>query len=298
MIRPAELMSTREVAEYLRVKERKIYELVAARAIPCTRVTGKWLFPRTLIDLWVIGNCRHDSLVVPPVPSAPVIAGSHDPLLEWAVRESGCELALLGGGSLDGLTRMASRQALACGLHVLDPDKGRYNVDLVARTLEGFPVVLVEWAWRRQGLIVASGNPLGLTGLADVVRQRVRFVDRQPEAGSHLLLAHLLAALDRSPADLDIPLPPARNETDLALTVLDGKADAGLGIEAVARQFRLGFVPLHRERFDLLVVRRDWFEPPMQKLLAFARAPRFADKARELGGYEVAGLGTVIYNGP
>ena len=292
-----ELMNTREVAEYLRLKERKVYALVANRLIPCSRVTGKWLFPKRLIDLWIIQHTESPaSLQAAAAP--PVMAGSHDPLLEWACRESECGLALLFGGSLDGLTRVADRQALACGLQVLEPEKGSYNVDLIGRALANLQVVGLEWAYREQGLIVAAGNPLAIADLKDLACRRARFVDRQQEAGSHLLLNHLLSQQGLSLANLHIELPPARSETDVALAVLEGKADAGLGIAAVARQFRLDFIPLRRERYDLVVGRRDYFESPFQKLLNFTRIPRFAEKAEQFGGYDISGLGRIVYNAP
>ena len=293
-----EMMNTREVAEYLRLKERKVYELVAARLIPCTRVTGKWLFPKTLIDLWIIQHTDCQPVLRPAVTLPPVIAGSHDPLLEWAVREAGGDLALLFDGSLAGLTHMVARQALACGLHVFNPATGRYNLDLIEQTLAGQPVVALEWAWREQGLMVAAGNPLAIQGLADLRNSRVRFVDRQEEAGSHLLLQHLLKGQGMMLAELHIDLPPARSELEVALAVLEGKADAGFGIAAAARQLRLEFIPLHKERYDLVVGRRDYFEPSWQRLLTFARSARFAERAAELGGYDISGLGRVIYNAP
>jgi molybdate-binding protein len=92
--------------------------------------------------------------------------------------------------------------------------------------------------------------------------------------------------------------PPARSHSDVALAVAEGKADTGFAIEMVARQFRLGFVPLFRERYDLAVWRRDYFEAPLQKLFAFCRGPAFRTRAEELGGYDVSGLGRVHYNGP
>src|SRR5690242_11408166 len=105
-----ELMTTGEVAAYLRLKERKIYELVRQQRIPCARVTGKLLFPKQTIDLWVASQTEFagPELRLPP----PVAAGSHDPLLEWALLQSGCELALLTGGSADGLRRLAAGQAV------------------------------------------------------------------------------------------------------------------------------------------------------------------------------------------
>jgi molybdate-binding protein len=92
--------------------------------------------------------------------------------------------------------------------------------------------------------------------------------------------------------------PPARTEAEVAVAVTDGKADVGLGLAAMARQFRLDFVPLLLERYDLLIRRRAYFEPPLQRLFAFCRTAAFAAKARDLGGYDVSGLGTVRYNGP
>jgi putative molybdopterin biosynthesis protein len=84
----------------------------------------------------------------------------------------------------------------------------------------------------------------------------------------------------------------------VAAAVLEDKADAGLGIAAGARQFRLDFLPLHRERYDLAIARRAYFEPPFQQLLRFARSPRFVERAQELGGYDISGLGQVVYNAP
>ena len=297
-------MNTREIAEYLRIKERKVYDLVRQKRIPCTRVTGKWLFPRHLVDLWVaegtdVPAAARNLLPAPP----PVVVGSHDPLLDWCLRESGCELAMLPGGSLDGLRRLAAGEAVMCGLHVFDASagedgSGEYNVSVVSRTCQGLDVVLVEWCWRDQGLVLAPGNPLAVSALQDLAGKRARVVTRQHEAGSQLLFVHLLADAGMRPGDIDTVEPPARNETDVGLAILEDKADAGLAIAAVAHQFRLDFLPLHRERFDLLVRRRDYFEPPFQKLRAFARSPAFQTRAKEMAGYDVSGLGRVVYNSP
>ena len=289
-----ELMNTREVADYLRIKERKVYELVHNGRIPCTRVTGKWLFPKSLIDLWVLENARVPGST--PVTPPPVVAGSHDPLLEWALVEAGTGLAALWEGSLQGVRRLAASDARVCAMHVLDSASGEYNAPVLERMLPGLPVVGVEWCRREQGLVVAAGNPLGLTGIADAARQGARFVLRQPESGSRMLLDHLLQAEGVALAALNALEHPARTETDLAAALVDGEADVGLGIGAVARRFRLDFVPLHQERFALAMARRDYFEAPMQRLLGFAGGSRFREHAEELGGYDVSRLGEVIYN--
>ena len=294
-----DMMTTREVAAYLRIKERKVYELVKARAIPCTRVTGKWLFPRDLIDQWVSSDARMAGTAAAPPP---VIAGSHDPLLEWCINQAQCGLAMLPGGSLDGIERLAAGEAAICGLHVLDGASGEYNLPLLRERLGPLGVVAVEWAWRDQGLVVAPGNPLGLAGIADLGGQGIgskqaRVIPRQSGAGSQILFEHLCAEAGRAMADLKLTPEPARNETELAMAILEDKADAGIAVAAVARKLKLGFVPLARERYDLVMRRRDYFEPPFQKLLAAARAPGFAAHADDLGGYDISGLGTIVYNG-
>jgi len=293
-----ELMTTREVAEYLRIKERKVYELVRTRRIPCSRVAGKWLFPRILIDLWVVQNSegmQHaKTTMVPP----PIIGGSHDPLLEWSIRESGCDLAIMFNGSLDGVQRLAQGAVQCCGLHVFDPPSGDYNRPLVTQILAGLDLVLIEWAWRDQGLIVAPGNPHHLRGVADLRNRTLRCVARQEGAGSRLLFQHLLQQEQIDPVALHFLTPPARSETDLALAVRDGKAEVGFGIAAVARQCGIDFVALQRERYDIAISRRNYFAPAFQQLLAFTRTPRFLEKASELSGYDVSATGRVTYNSP
>jgi excisionase family DNA binding protein len=291
-----EFLTTREVAALLRIKERKVYELVAEHAIPVSRVTGKLLFPREMVEAWVWQQADWAGGTEALHGRPPVLAGSHDPLLDWALRESGSELAAFFDGSLDGLGRLAAGKAIAAGLHVYEPESEDWNRGHLERAVAGMPVVLLEWARRMQGLVVPSGNPNGIAGLRDLAGRTL--IPRQERSGSHLLLEHLMREAGLEPAQLQLIAPPARSEADVALAIAEGKADAGFAIETVARQFRLGFVPLFRERYDLAVWRRDYFEPPLQRLFAFCCGPAFQKRAEELGGYDVAGLGQVHYNGP
>jgi excisionase family DNA binding protein len=281
-------LTTREMADLLRVKERKIYDLAAAGEIPHSRATGKLLFPRDVVLAWI------ESASDAPSPDAvrpTVLLGSHDPLLEWALRESGSGLAAFFDGSLDGLDRFEHGEGVAAGLHVVQ-DEG-WNTDAVSARFRYRPVVLVEWAWRNRGLIVPQGNPQDVTRLADLAGRRV--VRRQKTAGGQLLLERLAREEELALSQEDSPL--ARDERDAALAVLDGRADAAFGLEASARQFKLDFVPVCEERFDILVARREWFEPSFQALVAFTRTPAFAEMARSLGGYRVEGIWKAHFNG-
>ena len=122
-------------------------------------------------------------------------------------------------------------------------------------------------------------------------------IGRQPEAGSHRLLEHLLARAGVAASALRWTPRPALAETDLAAAIVDDRADAGVAIEAAARAHGLEFLPLTTERLDLVVRRRDYFEPPVQALLAFARSAEFAAQAAALGGYDVGQTGRVVFNG-
>ena len=292
-----EFMNTKEVADYLRIRQRKVYALLRAGKIPCSRVTGKWLFPKHLIDLWVAENTDYAGLGFETRPPAPVVAGSHDPLLDWAVRESGCGLALRASGSLDGLKQLAAGEAAMAALHVRDADTGDYNVPLLRAAPSLREAVLIHFARRRQGLLMAAGNPLKLRGMASLRSKKARLMQRQPSAGSHLLLLHFLEAARIKPADLNLVHPPVASETDVGLAIVEGRADAGLAIEAVARQFRLAFVPLTEERFDIAMRRKTYFEAPAQALLAFLRGPAFKRRAAALRGYDISETGRVVWNG-
>lgn len=291
-----DFLTVRELAELLRVKDRKVYALVASGEIPCSRATGKILFPRPAVERWL---ARHGATAAPAVamPAArpTVMVGSHDPLLDWALRESGSGIASFFDGSLDGLARFVRAEAVCAGMHIFEPESGGWNTGHVSRALGMDPVVLIEWAWRERGLIVPPGNPLGLKTVGDLAGRRV--MPRQDEAASQQLLLHLLARDGLHADDVLMLRPPARNETDLALAVADGKADAVFGLAGAAHPYRLDFVPLMRERFDLLVWRRFYFEAPFQRLLGFCRSEAFTARAAEFHGYDVAGLGTVHFNG-
>ena len=291
-----EYLTVPELAALLRVKERKVYALTAAGEIPCSRATGKLLFPRAAVEAWIARHSSGGATGAEGADRPSVFVGSHDPLLDWALRESGSGIAAFFDGSSDGLTRLRKGEAFASGLHLHEPARDGWNRDHVSAALPGAPVVLIEWAWRERGLIVASGNPLRLRGIADL--RGCRVMPRQEGAVSQVLFEALREKESLEEKDVAAADPPARSESDIALAVADGEADAGFGLGCVARQYRLGFVPLLRERFDIAVFRRGYFEAGFQTLLDFCRTDAFAATARDLGGDDLSGFGRIHFNGP
>lgn len=284
-------LTTDEACALLRLKERRLYDLARQGQIPATRAAGRWLFSRAALERWLAGHATGGA---PAAQRPPVVAGSHDPLLEWALRESGCGLAILAEGSAAGLERFFRGEALAAGTHLPPAESG--NREAIASRPESADCVLLAWARRRQGLVLPAGNPRQVKGLKDLVGRPM--ARRQEGAGSQQLLLQLWAEQGLPAGGPNFAPGTARTQIELGMMVLEGRAEAGLAAEAAATALKLDFLPLAEERFDLLVARRDVFEPPMQRLLAFARSALLAEKARAMGGYDVSELGTVRWNAP
>ncbi|MGF1446004.1 MAG: substrate-binding domain-containing protein [Pikeienuella sp.] len=281
-------LTTKEVAELLRVKERKVYDLAAAGEIPHRRITGKLLFPSAEIRSWI------ESGAEAPATERPILlTGSHDPLLDWALRESGAAMPTLWTGSRDGLSRFADRQAAVVGLHIPEDD-GWNCKSLAACGLT--EAVLIAWAVRSRGLLLAPGLGAQIRNFNDLAGRRV--VRRQPGAGAAALFEKLAGQAGLAEEEILPVARLARTESDAAAMVSAGEADAALGILSMARRFRLDFLPLIGERYDLLVDRRAFFSDPMQRLVGFARSPAFHERAGAMGGYALDEAGTVRWLSP
>jgi excisionase family DNA binding protein len=291
-----QLLTTAEAADYLRLKERKLYELVAEGAIPCTKVTGRWLFPKTELDHWLAS-----SLVLPdrmPAPEPPpIVGGSHDSLLEWALRESNSGLATLPEGSEAGLARFARGEVVAAAihLHALDRAETDANIEALNSRSDLRDAVLIGFLRREQGLLVAPGNSKKIHSIKEAAMTKARIAVRPAGAGAQLLLLALLHRAGLKLETLTIVSPPCPTGPDVAQAIRAGRADCGVATRSVANAAGLDFVPLVWERFDLITRSRDYFRPPLQALLGFVQGPALAARAEELGGYDVSGAGKVRY---
>ena len=291
-----QLLTTSEAADYLRLKERKLYELVSDGAIPCTKVTGKWLFPKTELDHWLAASLVRPDGMVPAQPM-PIVGGSHDPLLEWALRESGSGLATLPEGSESGLQRFIDREIVAAAIHLhsINDMESDANVAAMRDRQNLHDAVLFAFARREQGLVVARGNPLKLKSIEDVIARRARMALRPKGAGAQLLLLMLLQRANTNLDRLQCMSPPCPTGPDIAQAIRASRADCGIATRSVANAVGLDFVPLIWERFDLVMRQQDYFRRPLQAFLGFLRSPALSARAQELGGYDLAAAGEVRY---
>jgi excisionase family DNA binding protein len=285
-------LSTDEAADYLGIKERKLYELVANGAVPCSKVTGKWLFPRAALDRWIEAGMAQPfgfAAVAPPA----IVGGSHDPLLEWALRRSQSGLALLAVGSEAGLAKLTANEVAVAAIHIHRLDEDDANLAAVEAVQMLADAVVVAFARREAGLIVAPGHPLALKSLGDAVARRARFGLRQEGAGAQLLLSKLLAGSALTMDALAATAEPFATGEDLAFAVKAGDVDCGIATRAVADAKGLWFVPLAWERFDLVMRRRTYFEPGIQALLGLMRSEEFLRHAEQLGGFDAHEAGAI-----
>jgi putative molybdopterin biosynthesis protein len=219
-----------------------------------------------------------------------VAIGSHDLVLDLAAsalrdRDPGLSLVSSNVGSLAGLAALRDGLCHVAGAHLLDPATGTYNLPYVDRVLGAGEGVVIRLVHREQGLIVAPGNPLRLTGIADLTRPGVRYVNRQRGAGTRVLLDHELAGLRIDPSGLDGYGREESTHLAVAAAVAAGRADAGLGIRAAARAFGLGFVSVAEEPYDLVTTEAVLAAGVLDPLLDLLADPSFADSVEELGGY-------------
>jgi len=290
---PLELLTTTEAADYLRIKERKLYELVADGAIPCTKVTGKWLFPRADLDRWLLAGMARPLGVVPADPP-PIVGGSHDPLLQWALIKSGAGLAILPEGSETGYRRFLRGEVIAAAIHFHDLDDLGMdaNVSVLSREPTLYDAVLLHFCSREQGMIVAKGNPLSLREVSDLSRTRPRLAVRPPGAGAQQFLLALIKKAGIAEHELNITLV-APTGPDIAQAIRAGHADCGIATRAIAKAADLNFVPLATESFDILMRQRDSYREPLTSFVKMLRSTELAQRAAELGGLDVSKAGSI-----
>jgi putative molybdopterin biosynthesis protein len=222
--------------------------------------------------------------------------GSHDvalDLLAGRLAAHGVELVSAHVGSIAGLVALRERSAHLAGTHVLDPETSAYNDVAVRRYGPREPIALVRLAEREQGLVLARGNPLGVASLADVARTRARYVNRQADAGTRILLDALLASAGIPADDLAGYDRIEFSHLAVAQLVANGNADAGLAIRAAARAFGLDFISVAWEPYDLALPERSLGEPRIARLIAILREPGFRTDVEALGGYDCAHAGDV-----
>jgi putative molybdopterin biosynthesis protein len=285
----AEYLTTREVAKYLRINEKKIYALVSGGKLPAARVSGKWLFERKLIDSWVEKKTLYPvvGLFGALLDDVMVIQGSDDYLFsKVAARfqdEENFPVASAKVGSLAGLAAVGAGKAHLCGCHVENR-----QVEKLAGDRWG--CYLVNLLQRSQGLIYDKKIHPKIRDLSDVFEKKLRFAQRQKLSGTYHLMERLCKERGLRIEDLD-PVGPFSSHIELALSIRTGQADAGVGIRVAAELFGLDFIELATEPFKLAVPVHYASHPRLAKFLDFTTRELKAASEKGVAGYGFDDLG-------
>ena len=206
-----------------------------------------------------------------------------------------CKIAATNVGSLGGLFALERRETHIAGCHLLDPDTGAYNIPDIKRMIPDTPVVLVHLARREQGLIVKRGNPKKIAGLDALARPDLMFVNRQPGSGTRVLLDYELKRLQMNPAGIRGYEREEFTHMAVGVAVASGLADAGLGVRSAANALGLDFIPVGEEQYDLVFLRSFFDSEKGRRLLDTIRSQGFKRAVNDLGGYDTARAGEILY---
>ena len=177
------------------------------------------------------------------------------------------------------------------GIHLLDPDTGEYNFPYIRHYLRGIDVRLIHLVNREQGLIINRGNPKMIKGLEDLLRKDVYFINRQKGSGTRILLDHALKSLSIASDQIRGYEKEEYTHMAVASTVGSGMADAGLGILSAAKALDLDFIPIGKERYDLIFPSIYLEDEKIQRVIETIRSKEFKDAVLKMGGYDVSRTG-------
>ncbi len=290
-------MSVRQVAEYLGLNEKKVYALVSEDKLPATKITGKWLFPRELVDQWIL-ETSHGGLLTDRM----ILGGGDDPLLDRVVMQLAAAVdgkalvSYTSTGTRLGLSLLARHRVDACAIHWGPVQESHLRHPGL---IQGFPQhhdwVIVRMFLREQGLLLAHRLADKQHDLASLFATPLRWTMRQPGSGSGRFFEEVAAKHQLDLASL-LQAKPSRSERDAAANIAMGIADIAPGVRAAATEFHLEFLSLGWEAFDLVLSQRVYFRNLFQHLLRQLRVPESEDRARQLGGYDFSHFGELVWS--
>ncbi|MCK4707913.1 MAG: helix-turn-helix transcriptional regulator [Gammaproteobacteria bacterium] len=289
-------MSVRQVSNYLHLNEKKIYSMVNEGHIPATKITGKWMFPKELIDKWMLDSTHngllHDRLI---------ITGSDDPLLYRIVLDLAENLgnkALItytSTGTRPGLDLLNANKVDACCMHWgPEQESNRRHPSLIQQYSKHHNWILIRAFKREQGLIFKASNFDSQPEIAQLFDQKYRWSMRQKGSGVQRFLLEILSKHGLNQDSLNISTK-SLSEREAAASIILQKSDVASGTRAIANEFGLDFISLGWQAFDFVIPRNIWFRHLFQNLINRLNSDFGQEIAQKLGGYQLTQCGELMW---
>ncbi len=300
-----EMLNTKEVAKYLGIHEKQVYALIKSKRIPSTRVTGKWVFPKKLIDEWIESNSKtgleQASQKSRRIEGALLASGSNDPILDMLhtyMKKTYPEFYIFSAntGSTDGLRALNTGYTDIAWSHLFDPKSGEYNIPFLSNYLPNMKPVVVNLFRRGLGFMVAPKNPFRIRGFEDLIQKGIRLINRQKGSGTRVLLDHHLKRLQILTSKIKGYEREVYTHFEVGLSILSKEADVGIATIAVSKLLGLPFIPITQESFDMILDQPTFFEKGIQAFIEILNSREFRNRVERLGSYDFKNSGKVLYS--
>jgi putative molybdopterin biosynthesis protein len=300
-----ELMNTKEVAQYLDIHEKQVYGLIKAGRIPCTRVTGKWIFPKKMIDEWIdsdaksgIKQARKKSS---EISGALLASGSNDPIMDMlltATKISHPDFYIFSAntGSINGLNTLNLGLTDIALSHLFDPESGQYNIPYLSKYLPDINPVVVNLFHRELGFLIQPDKASQIKGFESLISKKIRFINRQFGSGTRLLLDYHLQKLGIAADQIDGYEKEVYTHFEVGLSIVSGEAQVGIASAAIAKLLGLVFKPITSECFDMILDQSTYFQPGVQSFIEELKTEAFRNRVEKIGGYDFRDSGKILYS--
>jgi putative molybdopterin biosynthesis protein len=285
-----EILSAKELSAYLKINEKKIYQFVRESKIPHAKIGGKITFVKEIIDGWIKEKTQREKHLY--------LAGSDDFLLRKVIdlcnARGTTTIFYAPVGSVNGLDLLRKRVANVSCVHIMDMEKKEHNLSYMDRYLSGDNYIAVHLYLREQGLYISRNNPRGISGIEDLTKDGVKFINRNRGSGTRILIDFLLHEKGIDPESIRGYSKEVTSHLLAALAVLRGEAEASFGIRHIAYLLDLGFIPLFKERFEMVIPEEIYRSEGVRDLLSSFDQSTLLNLVGDFTGYDTSGTGRVI----
>lgn len=305
-------LSTQEVADILHVSKSTIYDLIRKGEITSYKIGRKVRFTQEDVDAY-ISRSRHSQRVAAPVQkvtvqssllygdksqNAPLIISGQDVILDILsnhLHQYNIQALRAYVGSFESILSLYQDNVQVATSHLWDSDTDTYNIPYIRRLMPGTHALAINLTYRMQGFYVQKGNPKEITSWTDLARPDVTILNRRKGTGSRILLDEHLFHLNIAPSSINGYQTEMSSHLTVATAVAEGTADVGIGTGRVVRQFPdLDFIPVQKERYDLVIKKDMYYTPEIQTMLQILQSEEYRNDIFSIADNDYTDLGKIV----